>query len=115
MTILPATLQSIFDAHLSRGEVKTVTRPTNNEDDESEAERWKDVGNTLMTGKNYNEAIEAYTKAIAKCRTNPVYYSNRAAAHSSQKDYLSAIADAQIAIDIDRTFVKAYHRQGQVS
>lgn len=65
-----------------------------------------------MSGKSYDEAIETYTQAIELDSTNPVYYSNRAAAHSSKGDHLSAIGDAEKAIEVDPSYVKAYHRLG---
>lgn len=65
-----------------------------------------------MSTKQYDEAIESYNKAIALDATNPVYYSNRAAAHSSKGDNLAAVGDAEQAIAVDPTFVKAYHRLG---
>ena len=65
-----------------------------------------------MSGKKYDEAIESYTKAVAIDPNNPVYYSNRAAAHSSKNDHLAAVGDAEKAISVDPQFVKAYHRLG---
>lgn len=67
-----------------------------------------------MSSKKYDEAIESYDKAIALDPMNPVYYSNRAAAHSSKGDHLSAVGDAEQAISVDPQFVKAYHRLGYV-
>lgn len=67
-----------------------------------------------MSGKRYESAIDAYTKAIALDPHNPVYYSNRAAAHSSNDDHDSAISDAKKAAEIDPAFVKAYSRLGYV-
>ena len=67
-----------------------------------------------MSGKKFDAAIDAYDKAINLDPTNPVYYSNRAAAHSSKGDHLSAIGDAEQAISVDPQFVKAYHRLGYV-
>lgn len=65
-----------------------------------------------MSGKKYDEAIQAYSEAIEFDSTNPVYYSNRAAAHSSKGDHLSAIGDAEKAIEVNPSYVKAYHRLG---
>lgn len=67
-----------------------------------------------MSSKKYDEAIEAYKQAIAIDSTNPIYYSNRAAAYSSKGDHLSAVGDAELAISADAKFVKAYHRLGWV-
>lgn len=68
-----------------------------------------------MTVKKYDEAIDAYTKAIALDSVNPVYYSNRAAAYASKGDHASAILDSEKAIEVDPKFVKAYSRLGYVS
>ena len=67
-----------------------------------------------MSAKKYDEAIAEYTKAIDLDGTNPVFLSNRAAAHASKGDHLSAIGDAEQAISIDPKFVKAYSRLGCV-
>ena len=65
-----------------------------------------------MTQKLYSEALQSYTAAISLDPSNPVYYSNRAAAHSSLEDHYSAIEDAQKALVVDPKFIKAYSRAG---
>jgi small glutamine-rich tetratricopeptide repeat-containing protein alpha len=80
--------------------------------DKENADKLKQEGNALMSGKKYDEAITSYSKAIAIDPKNPVYYSNRAAAHSSKNDHLAAVGDAEKAISVDPQFVKAYHRLG---
>lgn len=65
-----------------------------------------------MSSKSYDLAIESYTKAIDLDPLNPVYFSNRAAAHASKGDHSLAVDDAQKAIDVDPSFVKAYSRLG---
>ena len=67
-----------------------------------------------MASKDYIEAIAAYTSAIALDSTNPLYYSNRAAAHSSSNNHEETVKDAQRAIEIDSRFVDAYYRLGSV-
>lgn len=64
-----------------------------------------------MSGKNYDGAIASYTKAIAIV-ADPVYFSNRAAAHGAKMDHEAAADDAQRAIDLDPNFTKAYSRLG---
>lgn len=124
LSVKPASLQSIFDVFLkTRDKVHTgqPAAPTSSHlpgssaEDKSEAEKFKQEGNTHMSKKQYDAAIESYNKAVARDPTNPVYYSNRAAAHSSKGDHLSAIGDAEQAIAVDPKFVKAYHRLGWVS
>lgn len=65
-----------------------------------------------MTAKDYTAAIASYTSAVQLDPTNPVYYSNRAAAHSSVEDHYSAIEDAEKALELDPKFAKAYSRMG---
>lgn len=81
-------------------------------DDKANAEKLKAAGNTHMSGKNYAAAIESYTQAIALDPTNAIYYSNRSAAYSSQGEYALAAADAEKALEVDPSFVRAYHRLG---
>jgi len=117
LSIKPATLETVFDLFLkTRDKVASSSaqpKPANpTAEDKANADKLKQKGNTLMSGKNYDEAIETYTKAIELDPTNPVYYSNRAAAHSSKGDHLSATGDAEKAIEVDPSYVKAYHRLG---
>ena len=142
LTIKPATLQSLFDVYLkTTARMKgapapasasaaaaqsaaagtgatssfTATTPTvPTAEDKKAADALKGQGNSYMSARKYDEAIEAYTKAAKLDPTNPVYFSNRAAAYSSIDDYDSAIEDAKKAADLDPTFVKAYSRLGYV-
>ncbi|EJT97979.1 TPR-like protein [Dacryopinax primogenitus] len=65
-----------------------------------------------MSAKKYQEAIDAYTSSIALDGTNPVYFSNRAAAYSSLGDHNAAAEDAERALAADPKFSKAYSRLG---
>jgi small glutamine-rich tetratricopeptide repeat-containing protein alpha len=119
LSIKPATLQSIFDVYLktrdrmgSQPQASTSSPAEPSQADKENAEKLKQEGNSLMSVKKYDEAIEAYTKAIALHPNNPVYYSNRAAAHSNKNDHLAAVGDAEKAIAVDPKFVKGYHRLG---
>jgi len=119
LSIKPAALQSIFDIYLktrdrmgSQPQASTSSPAEPSQADKENAEKLKQEGNGLMSAKKYDEAIDAYTKAIALHPNNPVYYSNRAAAHSNKSDHLAAVGDAEKAIAVDPKFVKAYHRLG---
>ncbi|KAG1773020.1 TPR-like protein, partial [Suillus occidentalis] len=115
LNIKPAKLQTIFDVFLKTRD-KVVSSPSTpsapSADAKAKAEKLKQTGNTHMTVKKYDEAIDAYTKAIALDSANPVYYSNRAAAYASKGDHASAILDSEKAIEVDPKFVKAYSRLG---
>lgn len=80
----------------------------------AQAEQLRIKGNGLMTSKDYVGAIAAYTSAITLDTTNALYYSNRAAAHSSRSDHREAVNDAQKAIQLDANMAHAYHRLGSV-
>jgi small glutamine-rich tetratricopeptide repeat-containing protein alpha len=66
-----------------------------------------------MSQKLYDSAIEQYTEAI-KLDSNPVYYSNRAAAWGGLGEHAKAVEDAEKAIELDPKFSKAYSRLGYV-
>jgi small glutamine-rich tetratricopeptide repeat-containing protein alpha len=126
LSVRPATLQTIFDVFIktrdkispnaaSASPTASTSKPTTpSAADKAQAEKHKQSGNSHMSSKKYDEAIDAYDKAITLDATNPVYFSNRAAAHSSKGDHLSAIGDAEQAISVDPKFIKAYHRLGFV-
>ncbi len=73
---------------------------------------YKQEGNTLMISKQYDKAIDAYTEAIKLDPLNPVYYSNRAATHSSKREHLTATVDAEKAIELDPKYTKGYSYLG---
>jgi small glutamine-rich tetratricopeptide repeat-containing protein alpha len=121
LSVKPATLQSIFDVFIKTRDQISAAQPSAppsthtqgpSAEDKSKAEAFKQEGNAKMSVKNFDAAIESYGKAVALDPNNPVYYSNRAAAYSSKGDHLAAIGDAEQAIAVDLTFVKAYHRLG---
>jgi small glutamine-rich tetratricopeptide repeat-containing protein alpha len=125
LSVKPATLQTVFDVFLktrekvgsapgSSASPPTSATKTPSAEDKAKAEKCKQSGNSLMTSKKYDQAIESYTQAIALDPTNPVYFSNRAAAHASKNDHLSAVGDSEKAIEVDPSFVKAYSRLGSV-
>jgi small glutamine-rich tetratricopeptide repeat-containing protein alpha len=85
-------------------------QPTDAE--KAEAEALKSKGNAAISQKDFKSAIDYYTQALAIHPTNPIYLSNRAAAYSNIGDYDSAIRDAEIAVDTDPSYSKAWSRLG---
>ncbi|PWW75677.1 TPR-like protein [Tuber magnatum] len=65
-----------------------------------------------MAKKDYPSAIEYYTQALRIVPNNSIYLSNRAAAYSSISQYEKAILDAQVAVDTDPSYAKAWSRLG---
>lgn len=76
------------------------------------SEALKSKGNAAMAEKNYDSAIDFYTQALAIAPNNAIYLSNRAAAHSANKDHASARTDAETATSIDPNYTKAWSRLG---
>ncbi|KAG5651562.1 hypothetical protein H0H81_008240 [Sphagnurus paluster] len=123
LSVKPATLQNIFDVFMkTRAKVApsaststgaSSSKPKDaSEDEKAQAEKHKATGNSQMSAKKFDDAIQSYNQAVTLDPSNPVYYSNRAAAHSSKGDHLAAVGDAEKAISVDPKFVKAYHRLG---
>ena len=54
----------------------------------------------------------SHYQAINLDGSNPVFYCNRAAAHSKMNNHHLAIEDCQRAIDMDPSYSKAYGRMG---
>jgi small glutamine-rich tetratricopeptide repeat-containing protein alpha len=117
LSVKPANLQSIFDVYVKTrdkmaAEASAPPKPESPGMNKAQADKLKQIGNSQMSRKEYAEAIESYTEAISLDSTNAVYYSNRAAAHSSLGDHQKAVDDAEKAIETDPNFVKAFSRLG---
>ncbi|OIR56565.1 MAG: TPR repeat protein [Amphiamblys sp. WSBS2006] len=79
-----------------------------------EAEKNKTIANKKIAKKDYDAAIDFYTKAICCIDTNPVYYCNRAAAYTEKGLYAEAIGDCHRAAILSPDYVKAYLRLGRI-
>jgi small glutamine-rich tetratricopeptide repeat-containing protein alpha len=77
-----------------------------------EAERLKGLGNEAMKKKDYTAAINHYTAALDVVPLNPIYLSNRAAAHSGMGKHDLAKEDAEMAVAADPSYSKAWSRLG---
>jgi len=94
--------------------IRTPTYPYDS--NKSAADNWKGIGNRHMASQEYEEAYQAYTKALSISPLGPsshIYLSNRAAALLSLKRYSAASVDARRAITLAPTFGKAHARLGQ--
>lgn len=69
-------------------------------EDKAQAQTLKSEGNTYFSSKQYSKAIEAFTSAFELDPTESTFLTNRAAAKMSLKMYSSALADCQLAKDI---------------
>lgn len=77
-----------------------------------EAEAKKDEGNAHFKEARFEEAIKCYNEAIEIDPEVTAFYTNRAFCHIKMENHGLAIADATVAIELDKTFTKAYYRRG---
>ena len=73
----------------------------------------KDQGNKLFAVRNYEGAIECYTKAILKNPNVPCYYTNRALCYLNQKRWVQASQDSKLALERDPNQVKGHFYLGK--
>ena len=77
------------------------------------AAEYKQQGNAAFSAKDFDKAIDLFTKAIEVSETpNHVLYSNRSACYTSLKKYEEALKDAEECIKINPTWSKGYNRKG---
>lgn len=76
------------------------------------AEEKKLLANELFSKGQFQEAEALYTEALAVAAENQVVlFTNRAAARLGYKNYQGALEDAQAALQLDSTWLKAYYRK----
>jgi len=94
---------------------------------ERSAEDLKELGNKKLAQKQFDEAAELYTQAIALDPSSPIYYHNRAVAylnmaHDPQNSTpvaiglaQKALADCDAGIKADPKYTKCYFRRGMAN
>ncbi|KAF9809201.1 hypothetical protein IEO21_07501 [Rhodonia placenta] len=81
------------------------TSPANEPPEPDGAEKVKEEGNVAFKAGRFNDAVEAYTRAIGVCLltmdpTEPTYLTNRAAAYMALKRFKPALTDCQQAANL---------------
>ena len=71
-------------------------------------------GHALYKIRNYQEAVEKFSKAIEKKSKHSKAYVNRGNAHYNLKEYQAALTDYSKAIEINSSEIKAYVNRGNV-
>lgn len=109
-------IYSLTDAQVSAAGTLSIKPVISEKDisdvDRAQAEEYKAKGNESLAAKRYDDAIEAYTKAIELNPTSAVYYCNRAAAYISLNMHQDAVEDAKRALERNPGYAKAYGRMG---
>ncbi|KAI5467472.1 hypothetical protein BGZ63DRAFT_449603 [Mariannaea sp. PMI_226] len=76
------------------------------------ADELKALGNKAIADKNFDEAIDKFTQAIALQPENHILFSNRSAAYASKKDWDNALKDAEQTTTIRPDWAKGWGRKG---
>lgn len=77
------------------------------------ADEYKAQGNAAFVAKDYEKAIDLFSKAIEVSETpNHVFYSNRSACYASLKKFTEALSDAKECVQINPSWSKGYNRLG---
>ena len=77
--------------------------------DKARARHAKEAGNRAFAAKQYEEAVQHFTSALT-LHNDPIYFSNRAAAHLALKQYRQAAEDSRHVIALDKKWVKGWSR-----
>jgi len=72
----------------------------------------KDEGNAAFKAKDFNKAIECYTKALEETPTDHTIYGNRSASYHNLKKFREAVNDAEKCIELKSDWSKGYQRKG---
>jgi tetratricopeptide (TPR) repeat protein len=96
----------LTDAKISLDAAKKPESPQ----EQAKAEEFKTKGNDAMKKKEYQAAVDMYTKALEIDQSNAVYCANRSAAWMNMNKLEEARADAYIATQMDPKYAKAWSR-----
>jgi tetratricopeptide (TPR) repeat protein len=77
------------------------------------AEEFKQKGNAALQQKDFNGALEHYSKGLEIEPNNHLLLSNRSAVYLQLKRFNEAYEDSSKAVQAKPDFGKAYLRQGQ--
>eukprot|EP00240_Pyramimonas_obovata_P013701 CAMPEP_0118933648 /NCGR_PEP_ID=MMETSP1169-20130426/12108_1 /TAXON_ID=36882 /ORGANISM="Pyramimonas obovata, Strain CCMP722" /LENGTH=251 /DNA_ID=CAMNT_0006876439 /DNA_START=82 /DNA_END=834 /DNA_ORIENTATION=+ len=80
----------------------------------SKFQQLKERGNALFQRKQYDQALEWYTKAIAEDGTVHAVYTNRAAAYFNLGKFQESLQDAEKSVELEPKWTKGYYRIGMV-
>jgi len=78
----------------------------------SSASDWNKIGNDLLDQKKYEEAINAYDKALQIDSNYKWAWNNKASALNNLDEYDDAITAAERAIQIDPNYSSAWYQKG---
>lgn len=75
------------------------------------ATKHKDEGNVFVKKQEWVKAIGCYNQALKAFPYDAVFYANRALCQLKLDNFYCAESDCSAAIQLDETYIKAYHRR----
>ena len=78
----------------------------------NQADIYKTQGNAALQARQFDDAVDLYSKAIALDPSNHVYFSNRAAAYASLEKWREALDDSFEVVTLKPDWVKGWVRRG---
>nr|XP_033333078.1 RNA polymerase II-associated protein 3-like [Megalopta genalis]XP_033333080.1 RNA polymerase II-associated protein 3-like [Megalopta genalis]XP_033333081.1 RNA polymerase II-associated protein 3-like [Megalopta genalis]XP_033333082.1 RNA polymerase II-associated protein 3-like [Megalopta genalis]XP_033333083.1 RNA polymerase II-associated protein 3-like [Megalopta genalis] len=75
------------------------------------ATKHKNEGNHFVQQQKWTQAIQCYNQAIKVFPYDAVFFANRALCQLKIDNFHSAESDCSAAVQLDETYVKAYHRR----
>ncbi|XP_071570643.1 RNA polymerase II-associated protein 3 isoform X2 [Temnothorax nylanderi] len=103
--------KEVDNAEQSDESVEEILSKEELENNHSKAIEYKQQGNDFVKQKKWDKAIASYSEAIKIFPYDAIFYANRALCYLKQENLYSAEADCTSAIQLDKTYVKAYHRR----
>ena len=100
-------LESLFEREL----LLQQQNATSSGNASADPEEFKTQGNAFFAQRQYEQAVEMYSKAIALDSHNSIYFSNRAAAYLELQLWEEALKDCDSAIALNPDSPKAYSRK----
>jgi stress-induced-phosphoprotein 1 len=76
------------------------------------ADELKALGNKAIAEKNFDDAVDKFTQAIAIQPENHILYSNRSAAYASKREWDNVLKDAEKTTEIKPDWAKGWGRKG---
>ncbi|XP_076463656.1 serine/threonine-protein phosphatase 5-like [Babylonia areolata] len=97
------------------GNGKSTDNPVVSDENKAKAEELKEKANDFFKKEDYNQAIKFYSEAIDCNPSVAAYYGNRSFAYLRTECFGYALSDADKALALDKTYLKAYYRRASAN
>lgn len=78
----------------------------------SKFQQLKERGNAFFQRKQYDQALEWYTKAVVEDGSQHAVYTNRSATYFNLKMFPESLQDAEKSVALNASWIKGYYRIG---